>query len=164
MLYKGEKGVSDEARPPEGGPAEAMEHWSSGTDARRDTGKPLHEAEIFQYWLCLRNTTSFITGSHVVRATIQQNVIFFLHDSSAPFILHRILLILFVYVHDSPASQCFLRACYSWWRRSIHSQMAGAINCNNWAWTDYYFVRCHKKVIAKWISLHNNFVYIEQST
>ena len=38
----------------------AMEHWPSGTDARQSAEKPLFEAEIFQYWLCLTNT-SFIS-------------------------------------------------------------------------------------------------------
>ena len=38
----------------------AQEHWPSGTDARQSAEKPLHKAEIFQYWPCLRNMTSFI--------------------------------------------------------------------------------------------------------
>ena len=38
----------------------AIEHWLSCMDARQSAEKPLYEAEIFQYWPCLRNTTSFI--------------------------------------------------------------------------------------------------------
>ena len=53
MLYKSDKGVSDEARPPENGPTEAggfsglksaTEHWPSDTDARQSAENPLHEA------------------------------------------------------------------------------------------------------------------------
>ena len=38
----------------------AIEHWPSGTDARQSAENPQHEAEVFRYWPCLRNTMSFI--------------------------------------------------------------------------------------------------------
>ena len=39
--------------------SEAQGNWPSATDARQSVENLLHEAEIFQYWPCLRNTSYF---------------------------------------------------------------------------------------------------------